>query len=872
MTVLLTDLAMYAFKSKWVYNDPTAWWYLNFEEKETLLPDWIAMLFTFQVLFNNMIPITMYATLELVNVGQARQIDSDVEMYDPESETYAKARSSNLCHELGQVRFIFSDKTGTLTQNLMTFKRCSVAARKYIVEDGFAESEQDSDGGAGRKERVVARDRHALMEAIYRGGVSVGAGSGSSELANTEEGSYSAEELLVLMMAVSHTVSLQHDGSYSAESPDELAFVEGADRVGVHFASEEGARREVVFGDEPTRRAFTVLRINKFDSDRKRASVVLRDERDGRWKCWAKGADNKMLARRLLRSGQEEKVAQLQEHLNEYGSIGLRTLVFCERVLSVAEKDAFEAAFVAALEERDADAKREALAAAASLVEREMEIVGCTAIDDELMDDVEGTVQCIRDAGIGMWVLTGDKLDTAKVIAQNANIVDRRTMEMMDLTLVDPSIEEAKWRKGAVRAAQDSAERGGAALGSAVSTDEAIASRRLQLGLGSELDVQLWEACLARQDEVDHVTRARSVSRQSLGDDLRAEAAALPSQDELRAAGDRLQHALDSWHVHFLTQKLRALRSALKEGHAPLPRGSAAPSEDGEIAAAKDGVVIGAVTDAAAAAVEGVDSFELKVRTPPTVGKSEFALFVHGEALRYILGESDAAVATCSALRIKANRSTRGAGSESGSAMFATPAEMAEMLLDIGLACKSVVGCRVSPDQKARVVTLVRDKLVQHEAQARMAKSSRFLATMRLLCAGCLCRPCFALERMEPVTLSIGDGANDVPMIQEAQVGVGISGKEGQQAANSADFSISQFKHLKRLLLLHGRWNYRRAAKVVLYSFYKNIVVTLCLVVFMYPSFMSGFCLFEEWMFNSYNSELGYVCFLHSNSLVYFMN
>jgi magnesium-transporting ATPase (P-type) len=109
---------------------------------------------------------------------------------------------------------------------------------------------------------------------------------------------------------------------------------------------------------------------------------------------------------------------------------------------------------------------------------------------------------------------------------------------------------------------------------------------------------------------------------------------------------------------------------------------------------------------------------------------------------------------------------------------------------------------------------------------------------------------------MAPVTLAIGDGANDVPMIQEAQIGIGISGKEGAQAANSADFSIAQFKHLKRLLLLHGRWNYRRAAKVVLYSFYKNIVSTLCLVIFMYPSFMSGLCLFEEWMFNAYNMVL----------------
>ena len=64
-------------------------------------------------------------------------------------------------------------------------------------------------------------------------------------------------------------------------------------------------------------------------------------------------------------------------------------------------------------------------------------------------------------------------------------------------------------------------------------------------------------------------------------------------------------------------------------------------------------------------------------------------------------------------------------------------------------------------------------------------------------------------------TLSIGDGANDVPMLQGAHVGVGISGQEGMQAVNNSDFAIAQFRYLKRLLFVHGRWNYRRSSKVV---------------------------------------------------------
>ncbi|CAM9918341.1 unnamed protein product, partial [Choristocarpus tenellus] len=102
-----------------------------------------------------------------------------------------------------------------------------------------------------------------------------------------------------------------------------------------------------------------------------------------------------------------------------------------------------------------------------------------------------------------------------------------------------------------------------------------------------------------------------------------------------------------------------------------------------------------------------------------------------------------------------------------------------QMFLTIGGMCKSVIACRVSPAQKRLLVRLVKRGV-----------------------------------QPTPITLAIGDGANDVGMIQEAQLGVGISGKEGRQAVNNADFAIAQFRFLKRLMLVHGHWNYRRLCKV----------------------------------------------------------
>jgi len=151
--------------------------------------------------------------------------------------------------------------------------------------------------------------------------------------------------------------------------------------------------------------------------------------------------------------------------------------------------------------------------------------------------------------------------------------------------------------------------------------------------------------------------------------------------------------------------------------------------------------------------------------------------------------------------------------------------EHADLFLNIGRRCHSVICCRVTPIQKARIVNLI--------------KTSP--------------NPELANVQGDIITLSIGDGANDVSMIQEAHIGIGIFGNEGTQAARAADFAIRQFKHLRKLLTVHGRYSLLRNSILIQYSFYKNAAVFLVQFWFSLFSAASAQTLYDDYMMTFFN-------------------
>ncbi|KAI9018410.1 hypothetical protein DFJ74DRAFT_677213 [Hyaloraphidium curvatum] len=530
------------------------------------------------ILFQNLIPISLYVTIEIAKILQAYFIFVDIDIYYPENDQPCVPKNWSIADDLGQIAYIFSDKTGTLTMNKMEFRKCDILGTVYGAFD-------------------LRKDLSGETEHVE------------------------ATHMFFRCLALCHTVATSVDAKtgevhYNAESPDEQALVLSARDAG--YVLKERTQRSITLSVRGHEEVYSLLQVLEFNSARKRMSIIVRGDGDkDEVLLLTKGADSIILPR--LKAGDEVLKQQTKDNLETFAEEGLRTLCLAQRAIPDPEYKAWR---------RDYDAAASALSGREALleacydsIERDLTLLGTTAIEDRLQDAVPECIGLLREAGIKIWVLTGDKLETAINIGYSCNLLEAH----MELIVVRDAGNASDAHQQLVAASQRVAALRGADVLTTTPSN-----------------------------------RPGTLSRQASG---------------RQAPGDMSQ------------------------------------------------------------------------LTP------HFGLVIDGETMKHA---------------------------------FETEEGSSE-LLAVALQCRSVICCRVTPKQKALVVRLAKKHLK------------------------CMC-------------LAIGDGANDVGMIQEANVGVGIAGAEGLQAAMASDYVIGQFRFLAKLVLVHGRWSYMRCAEMILNFFYKSIV------------------------------------------------
>ncbi|WWC70833.1 uncharacterized protein I206_104785 [Kwoniella pini CBS 10737] len=621
------------------------------EASDNIYLDSVIIFFSCLIVFQNIVPISLYITVEIVKTIQAYFIFQDVEMYYEPYDTPCVPKTWNISDDLGQIEYVFSDKTGTLTQNIMEFKKCSIQG--VVFGEGMTEAMMGAAKRDGQDTGPAMEDQEIELQELKAKMLKM--------MKHTIRNRYLREDKLTLIapnlvdhmanpsdplqhhiidffraLAICHSVlsdapdpAKPYELDYKAESPDEAALVAAARDAGFPFINKNNNSLDIEVLGTPER--WTPLRLLEFNSSRKRMSVVARSP-DGRIILYCKGADSVIYSRLDPNHDEALKETTLKD-LETFANGGLRTLCIAYREMSEAEfadwSKKYDAA-AAATVDREGEIDK-----ACELVEHSLTILGATALEDKLQEGVPDAIAMLHRAGIKLWILTGDKLQTAIEIGYSCNLLTND----MEVMIISADSEEG-------------------------------ARAQIEAGLN------------------------------------------------------------------------------------------------------KIASVIGPPPTTPASG---------KIFNPGMNRTATFAVVIDGDSLRYALQPS-----------------------------------LKGLFLSLGTQCSAVICCRVSPSQKALTVRLVKE--------------------------GC-----------NAMTLSIGDGANDVAMIQEANIGIGLYGLEGSQAAMSADYAFGQFRFLTRLLLVHGRWSYVRVANMHANFFYKNAIFTVSMFWFLIFSSFDATYLFEYTFLLMYN-------------------
>ena len=606
--------------------------------------------FTYLLLLNTLIPISLIITMEVVKIFQGYFMEKDKYSYSKIRKKFLRVNSVSLNEECGLVNYIFTDKTGTLTCNKMVFKFCVIGETCYQYIRDATEENDEKEKKFREEENIIPYKNYEMFDNFTYTKNSLNFNTNNEIIISSESDAEIKLELKTTKdlieqfwyaLALCHTCSIQLDEKgvqeYACVSPDSIELVKAAKNQGWELieSGSTSIKRIKLGNNDNNIIDFERLELIEFSSDRKRETVIVKekDNENAVIKLYIKGADS-IIEERLSKNTPKNILNQCKYYVNKFSVLGFRTLFIAMKILSQEEYNKFSSDLKEA--QMSLENKDEKVAEVYNSIEKNLILLGATIVEDKLQDLVPETIRDLRLAKVKVWMLTGDKMNTAYNIGLSCNLISKK-MKTFNIK-------------------------------------------------GKEKKVN---------QELEDINKE-----------------------------ERNQVILD------FAKEYQGFKN----------------------------------------------NFD-------SMSKPSFGILVDEKALLTV-GQDD---------------------------------EIQKIFLDIAKDAETVICCRVSPLQKSQVVKMMKN------------------------------------YDNKGITLAIGDGGNDVPMIMEAHIGVGIYGEEGLRAVQSSDYAVGEFKILRELLFSHGRMNNVRNSECIHYFFFKNFVETFNHFIFGFYNNFTGQTIIDDWFITLYN-------------------
>ena len=898
------------YKHKWLRNH-NAFYLFKHDEKKKDVREGFKYFGIYFLIFQNITPICLMIALEVVKMAQVFLMSFDENLFKNKGDKF-KVLNFRIQEDLGNIKYVFTDKTGTLTKNEMKFRGCS------IMNILYNESNEDNKD-INNSNKISYFDNKFNKKCLIKGFENLEPIKSGTNYINTISDSL---KYFFLNISLNHNVLTEKKDNneivYQGSNPDELTLVNCANELDIKFQSCIGNKIKLIFFKQNLE--FEILERFEFSSERKRSSIVVEDPISKKIFLYMKGADDVILTEKCLNIfSYEHYFLKTKEHIDNFARAGYRTLCYCMREIDKNEFNNFHNEYkelkTKLISNPNSESLKNEIEKLIGTLEINMVLLGASCLEDKLQNGVKKTISNLIDAGISVWMLTGDKIDTAESIAYSCKLFNDDTnvfripkeenekllkdkldeisnaMEEINKNLLK-KLNDMRVKKDInenMKFNPNDLKNENEMKNEEKKKEKKLTENIIDINSNKEL-LNIKRINVTNVNNVKKENNNENKNYNKINSDLESNKDNNINNNNKKSKRLEIQNynfiddqnyiqtnlpknkrkLSDSQVINFLItsnylitnekseKKIKKIRindnnnnnninfdvnlNNNKDNSSNNNQNIIINNEENSLGQNSINSVINEVI-----LTQNQNNINNKNNDTHEINfKTETPIDDYRNKIQNKIDRINTFGERAQGIRFKKKKSIDEQTMEiNNDNKKIVQKEIIKHTVNYGLIIEDISITKVLDDDSLRPLFLQIISNCRSVVLSRCSpiQKSKMVATIKN-----------DVEKEGFGVLAIGDGGNDVNMIKEANVGIGIFGKEGYQAAYNSDYAISNFSYLTRLLFYHGRFFMLRNSYFIYYFFYKSIIYAMPHFWFLFFNGYSSSIIYDDAQFLIYNA------------------